>query len=119
LRAPGSIGSAWPERVLKGKKMAGRMGGARVTTSGLKIVQVDEENNLLAIKGAVPGRKEILLEIVATKEIEAVEKEKGEKLMAELEKEEKEAQEKKGKGKTGKPQKEEKERLQKESQDKQ
>jgi large subunit ribosomal protein L3 len=76
LRAPGSIGSAFPERVWKGKKMAGRMGGNRVTVQGLKIVQIDKEDNLLAIKGAVPGRKGMLLEIVATKEIEAAEREK-------------------------------------------
>jgi len=118
LRAPGSIGSSWPERVFKGRKMAGRMGGQRVTTSGLKIVQIDKENNLLAVRGAVPGRKGIILEVVATKEIEVVEKEKEEKLMAELEKEEKEAQEKKGKGKAGEPKKEEEKQPQKDSQGK-
>ncbi|MFC1701007.1 50S ribosomal protein L3 [Patescibacteria group bacterium] len=63
LRAPGSIGSAFPERVFKGKKMAGRMGNERITTRGLKIIHVDKENNLLAIKGAVPGRIGGLLEI--------------------------------------------------------
>lgn len=102
LRAPGSIGSAFPERVFKGRKMAGRMGSDRVTTQGLKIVQIDKENNLLAVKGAVPGRKGTLLEIVTTKEIEAVEKEKGEKLMADLEKKEKEIKEKKGEDKESK-----------------
>ena len=76
LRAPGSIGSSFPERVWKGKKMAGRMGSDRITTSGLKIVQIDKNNNLLAVKGAIPGKKGVLLEIVATKEIEAVKKEK-------------------------------------------
>lgn len=55
-RAPGSIGQCQtPGRVWKGKKMAGQMGNARVTTQGLEIVQVDTENNLLLIKGAVPG----------------------------------------------------------------
>ncbi len=93
LRAPGSIGSAFPERVFKGKKMAGRMGNERVTLQGLKITQIDKENNLLAIKGAVPGKKGTLLEIVAIKEIEVVEKEKGEKLMADLEKKEKDKKE--------------------------
>jgi len=78
-RAPGSIGSAFPQRVFKGKKMAGRMGSERITVKGLKIVQVDEENNLLAIKGAVPGRKGTLLEIIATKEAELVKEEKVEK----------------------------------------
>jgi len=63
LRAPGSIGSSFPERVWKGKKMAGRMGSDRVTIKGLKIIKVNKENNLLAIKGAVPGRKGTLLEV--------------------------------------------------------
>ena len=62
-RAPGSIGSAFPEHVLKGKKMAGRMGGDRVTVKGLKVVKVDKENNLLVVKGAVPGKRGALLKV--------------------------------------------------------
>ncbi|MEO7132660.1 MAG: 50S ribosomal protein L3 [Vicinamibacterales bacterium] len=55
-RAPGSIGaSSYPSRVVKGMRAAGRMGGDRVTVRNLKIVQVDAENNLLVIHGAVPG----------------------------------------------------------------
>ncbi len=55
-RAPGSIGQCQtPGRVFKGKKMAGHMGAANVTTHGLEIVRVDAERNLLLIKGAVPG----------------------------------------------------------------
>ena len=55
-RAPGSIGaSSFPSRVVKGMRAAGRMGGARVTTRNLKVVQVDNENNLLVVHGAVPG----------------------------------------------------------------
>ena len=55
-RAPGSIGaSSFPSRVVKGMRAAGRMGGDRVTTRNVKIVQVDAENNLLLIRGAVPG----------------------------------------------------------------
>src|SRR3954452_12044611 len=55
-RAPGSIGaSSFPSRVVKGMRAAGRMGGDRVTTRNLKIVQVDGDNNLLLIRGAVPG----------------------------------------------------------------
>ncbi len=55
-RAPGSIGQCQtPGRVFKGKKMAGHMGDARVTTQNLEIVRVDSERNLLLIKGAVPG----------------------------------------------------------------
>ena len=55
-RAPGSIGQCQtPGRVWKGKKMAGHMGAASVTTQGLEVVRVDAERNLILIKGAVPG----------------------------------------------------------------
>ena len=55
-RAPGSIGaSSFPSRVVKGMRAAGRMGGDRVTVRNLKVVQIDAENNLLVIHGAVPG----------------------------------------------------------------
>jgi large subunit ribosomal protein L3 len=66
-RAPGSIGSGYPQHVLKGQKMAGQMGGDVVTTKGLKIVLVDNENNLLAISGAVPGPKKSLVMIRGAK----------------------------------------------------
>ena len=57
-RAPGSIGSsAYPSRVFAGMRMAGRMGGARVTTKNLQIVKVDAEQNLIYVRGAVPGPK--------------------------------------------------------------
>lgn len=62
-RTIGSVGSAFPQRVIKGKKMPGRMGAERVTIKNLKIVKVDVENNLLAVKGAIPGRRGTLLEI--------------------------------------------------------
>lgn len=62
-RTPGSTGSSFPERVIKGKKMAGRMGFERVTVRNLEVAKVDKENNLLAVRGAVPGRKGTLLEI--------------------------------------------------------
>lgn len=55
-RAPGSIGQCQtPGRVWKGKKMAGQMGNVRTTTQSLEVIRVDVENNLLLIKGAVPG----------------------------------------------------------------
>lgn len=63
LRTVGSVGSAYPQRVWKGKKMPGRMGGKKVTVRNLEIKKIDPENNLLAVKGAVPGRKGTLLEI--------------------------------------------------------
>jgi large subunit ribosomal protein L3 len=55
-RAPGSIGaSSFPSRVVKGMRAAGRMGGDRVTVRNLKVVQVDGENHVLVVRGAVPG----------------------------------------------------------------
>jgi len=61
-RAPGSIGACkTPGRVLKGMRMSGRMGNARVTSQNLQVVMVDAERNLLAVKGAVPGAKGGLL----------------------------------------------------------
>lgn len=64
LRHVGSIGQRFPQHTLPGMRMAGRMAAVRNTTRGLKIVRIDKENNLLAIKGAVPGRRGTLLEIV-------------------------------------------------------
>ena len=58
LRAPGSIGAAsYPARVFKGMKMAGRMGGVRVSAINLRILKVVPEKNLLVVKGCVPGHK--------------------------------------------------------------
>lgn len=62
-RTLGSIGSSFPERVIKGRKMPGRTGFERTTVKNLKIVKVDKDKNLLAVKGAVPGPKGVLLEI--------------------------------------------------------
>lgn len=56
VRAPGSIGqSAYPSRVIKGTKSSGHMGDARVTVKGLTVAKVDVENNLIMVRGAVPG----------------------------------------------------------------
>jgi large subunit ribosomal protein L3 len=64
IRKPGSIGaSATPSRVFKGIKMAGRLGGKRVTQLGLVVHQVDVERNLLLVKGAVPGPKNAFVEV--------------------------------------------------------
>src|SRR5204863_6910040 len=64
IRKPGSIGaSATPSRVFKGIKMAGRMGGKRVTQVGLTVHDVDAERNLLLVKGAVPGPKNGYVEV--------------------------------------------------------
>ena len=64
-REPGSIGSTGLGRVIKGMRMAGRMGGDRVTVKGLTVVAVDTTNNLLLVKGAVPGVRGSLLEVNA------------------------------------------------------
>ena len=57
LRRPGSIGSRFPQHTRKGMRMAGRMGGERVTVKNLEIVAVDSANNIVAIKGALPGKR--------------------------------------------------------------
>ena len=58
VRAPGSIGaSAWPARVFKGQKMPGQMGNRRVTQKGLTVVEIIADQNLLLVRGAVPGSK--------------------------------------------------------------
>jgi len=64
-REPGSIGGGGRAggRVIKGMRMAGRMGGERITVRNLKVVGVDVENSMLAVRGAVPGRRGTLLEI--------------------------------------------------------
>ena len=63
-RVPGSIGtSAWPSKVFKGRKLPGRYGNTRVTTKNLKVFDVQSENNLILIKGAVPGSNNGLVEI--------------------------------------------------------
>jgi large subunit ribosomal protein L3 len=57
-RAPGSIGSSsFPSRVFKGMRMAGHMGAAQVTVRNLEIVDINTEDNVIAIKGAIPGPK--------------------------------------------------------------
>jgi large subunit ribosomal protein L3 len=64
IRKPGSVGaSATPSRVFKGVRMAGRMGGKRVTQVGLSVHEVDPERNLLLIKGAVPGPRNGIVEV--------------------------------------------------------
>jgi large subunit ribosomal protein L3 len=58
LRHPGSLGaSSWPSRVFKGMKMAGRMGGERVKVLNLQVIKIIPENNLILVKGSIPGAK--------------------------------------------------------------
>jgi large subunit ribosomal protein L3 len=64
VRAPGSIGaSAWPARVFKGQKMPGQMGNHRVTQKGLTVVEIIPADNLLLVRGAVPGSKGSTVEV--------------------------------------------------------
>lgn len=62
-REPGSIGSTWPQRVIKGKRMPGHMGTDRVTVRNLKVLKILPDKNLMAISGAVPGPRGSLVEI--------------------------------------------------------
>jgi large subunit ribosomal protein L3 len=64
-RTIGSTGSRFPQHVMKGRKMPGHMGFERISVKNLKIMKVDKENNLLVLKGAVPGKTGALLEIRA------------------------------------------------------
>jgi large subunit ribosomal protein L3 len=63
VRKPGSIGSMYPQKVFKGKRMAGRMGHDQVTVKNLVVSYIDVENNLIGLKGAVPGPKRGLIVI--------------------------------------------------------
>ena len=82
-RAPGSIGaSSYPSRVVKGMRMGGHMGDARVTVRNLKVIRVDAENNLLLVEGSVPGgpngivmiRKAIAAKPIRIAQVEPVKK---------------------------------------------
>ena len=64
-RRAGSIGATGPQRVFKGTRMAGRMGSDRITVENLEVVAVDAKNGQLLVKGALPGRRGTLLEIVS------------------------------------------------------
>jgi large subunit ribosomal protein L3 len=63
-RTIGSVGSRFPQRVLKGKKMPGHMGVKRVTIKNLEIVKIDPEEQIIALKGAVPGSRNNIVEIL-------------------------------------------------------
>lgn len=64
-RKPGSIGSMYPQKIFKGKKMAGQMGGGQVTIKNLKIALVDTENNVIGVSGSVPGPRKGLVMLKA------------------------------------------------------
>ena len=64
-RSPGSIGQRFRQHTLKGMRMAGHMGDKKVTVRNLEVVKIDKETNLLALKGAIPGRRGTSLKIVS------------------------------------------------------
>jgi len=64
-REPGSIGGGLRTHVPKGMRMAGRMGGDRITQKNLKVILVDKENNVMLVKGAIAGRRGTLVEIIS------------------------------------------------------
>lgn len=66
-RAPGSIGATAPQRVIKGTRMAGRMGGDRVTLKNLTVIDIDSEKGLISLKGAIPGARGTIVEIAVAK----------------------------------------------------
>lgn len=91
-RAPGSIGqTTTPGRVFKGKKMAGHMGAVKLTITGKEVVEVDPQNNLLVLKGPVPGAKNSLLLIKKTGKVKSYQPQKAE-IKDEPKEEEKNAQ---------------------------
>jgi len=73
LRMPGSIGATYPQRVIKGRRMAGRMGGERISVKNLEIIDVDSDKNYLYIKGAVPGARNSLVLIQCAGELKFLE----------------------------------------------
>lgn len=64
-REPGSIGATWPQRVIKGMRMAGRMGGDQVSLRNLEVIEVQADKGLIALRGAIPGKPGSLVEIAA------------------------------------------------------
>ncbi len=67
LRKPGSIGATFPEHVIKGRRMAGRMGGENFTVKNLSVVYVNEEEGMIGVRGAVPGVNGRLVKIMSVK----------------------------------------------------
>ena len=62
-RTIGSVGQRFPQHVIKGRKMPGRMGHERITVKNLKIAKIDAQENILVLRGAIPGHRGTLLEI--------------------------------------------------------
>lgn len=69
-RAPGSIGGGYPQRVVAGRKMPGRLGGKNVTIANMRIMEIDVKNNIMMVKGSVPGPRDTKIKIMITKQSE-------------------------------------------------
>ncbi|MDO8565955.1 MAG: 50S ribosomal protein L3 [Candidatus Moranbacteria bacterium] len=67
LRKPGSIGATFPEHVVKGRRMAGRMGGANMTALNLSVAYINKEEGIIAVRGAVPGVNGRIVKIMSVK----------------------------------------------------
>lgn len=72
-RMPGSVGATGPAHVFKGTRMGGRMGGDQITIKNLEVVEIDQENNIISIKGAVPGARNGLIMIQGEGSVKVVE----------------------------------------------
>ncbi|PIZ56991.1 50S ribosomal protein L3 [bacterium (Candidatus Torokbacteria) CG_4_10_14_0_2_um_filter_35_8] len=64
-RKPGSIGSGYPQRVVKGRQLPGRMGHNRITVKGLKVLKIDKEKGLMLVQGAIPGTRDSIVKIIS------------------------------------------------------
>lgn len=105
LRMPGSIGATGPAHVFKGTRMGGRMGGDQVTVKNLEVIEVDIENNILYIKGAIPGYRTSLVMVAGKGEVKVLPKVEPKK----EEKKDEKVEEKKDKKTEAKPKEEKKE----------
>ncbi|MBT4277780.1 50S ribosomal protein L3 [Candidatus Falkowbacteria bacterium] len=80
LRMPGSIGATGPAHVFKGTKMGGQMGNQQSTAKGLEIIEIDKENNLIKVKGAIPGARNSLVAVSCDGEMKIIENKKPDKV---------------------------------------
>lgn len=85
LRMPGSSGATGPAHVFKGMRMSGRMGGDQVTVKNLKVIEVDEVNNIISIKGALPGKRNSLVIIQGKGDLKVVAAQEEKKMEAVVE----------------------------------
>lgn len=88
VRMPGSSGATGPAHVFKGSRMGGRMGGDSVTVSNLEIIEIDQDNNIISVKGAVPGARNGVVLVTGKGELKVKPKEVKEEKIEESKKEE-------------------------------